>query len=84
MINYMKAKVVFATETSDKVTCLDFPVIPRTGETIKVNNFFGKSAYDEIKKSALCWSGERGVIQSVEYSKNEDGFYVEMYVWCED
>jgi len=40
-----------------------------------------------MKQSILLvlLSGDvRGLVQSVEYRKDEEGFYAEIYVWCED
>jgi len=80
----MKTKIVFSTETSDSDFWFDLPIIPRIGEFLKAKDFIDANQLFAIQETANCWSGDKGLVQSVEYCKNDDGMYVEMYVWCED
>jgi len=80
----MKTKIVFSTETSDSDFWFDLPIIPRIGEFLKANDFLDDKQLFAIQETATCWSGNKGLIQSVEYCKNNDEMYVEVYVWCED
>jgi hypothetical protein len=80
----MKTRIVFSTETNDSDFMFDLPIIPRIGEYFKVNDFLNLTQLAAIKETAQCWSGNKGLVQSVEYCKNDDGVFVELYVWCED
>lgn len=80
----MKTKIVFSTETSDNDFWFELPIIPRIGEFLKANDFLDDKQLYTIQKNANCWSGNKGLVQSVEYCKDNDEIYVEMYVWCED
>lgn len=80
----MKSKIIFSTETKDTEHWFDIPFIPRVKEWFCVSDFLKKDDLANIKKSAKCWSEDRGIVQSIEYRYDEKDFYVEMYVWCED
>ena len=80
----MKTKLLFSTETNDMEIGIDLPFIPRINEWFNVKDILKAEEMEYIKKSAHCWSGVRGTVQSVEYCKDEEGFYAEVYVWCED
>jgi len=80
----MKIKIVFSTETSDSYFWFELPFIPRIGEYLKVNDFINDKQLFSIQETAHCWSGTKGLVQSIEYCKNDDELFVEMYVWCED
>lgn len=80
----MKTKIIFSTENFDKEFWSEMPILPRIGESLRVCNFVSPDILNEIKSKTNCWSGERGLIQSLEYCKNNDEIFVEMFVWCED
>lgn len=81
----MKLRIIISTETADKESLLiEYPVVPKIGEWIRLTDILDSKQVLAIQKTAVCWSGERGVVQSVEYRKDEDGFYAEIYLWCED
>jgi len=80
----MKTKLIFSTETSDTEQWIDLPFIPRQHEWINVRDILKAEDVLDIKKTAECWSGIRGDIQSVEYRRDSNGFYVEIFIWCED
>lgn len=63
-------------------TFLDF--IPRVGEWINLQDILMENEIAEIKRSSLNWSGAKGVVKIVEYRHDENDFYVEISVWCED
>jgi len=37
-----------------------------------------------IKKSAKRWSGIKGIIKSIEYRHDDNDYYVEINIICED
>lgn len=80
----MKTKLIFSTDTQDSEQWTDLPFIPRIQEWLNVLDILKPSEVEKIKQSASCWSGIRGIIQSVEYRHDDNGFYVEIFVWCED
>ncbi len=80
----MKTKLVFSTETTDTECWTDLPFIPRIDEWFNVVDILKEEEIRHIHKSAYCWTGIRGTVQSVEYRHNNNDFYAEIYVWCED
>jgi len=80
----MKTKLIFSTETKDTEQWTSLPFIPRLNEWVNIGDILKPTELMEIKQSAQCWSGIRGTIQSVEYRHDDNDFYVEIYVWCED
>ncbi len=80
----MKTKLVFSTETKDTEQWTDLPFVPRINEWFKVVDILKKDELGAILQSAHCWSGNRGTIQSVEYRHDDNDFYAEVFVWCED
>lgn len=80
----MKTKLVFSTEKKDFEHWIELPIIPHLNEWFNVQDILEPEKVIEIKKSAFCWSGVRGKIQSVEHRHHDNDFYVEVFVWCED
>jgi hypothetical protein len=80
----MKTKLLFSTETQDYEVWKDLPALPRIDEFFNVRDMLKTEELAVIKQSAQCWSGTRGIVQSVEYRYNTDGFYTEIFIWCED
>ncbi len=80
----MKIKLIFSTETKDTEQWTDLPFIPRVNEWINVVDILKKEELVQVWQSAQSWSGTRGTVQSVEYRYDDQGFFVEIYVWCED
>jgi len=80
----MKTKLIFSTETKDIEKWTDLPFVPRISEWFNVQTILKETDIEAIKKSALCWSGIRGIIQSVEYLQIDNVFYTEIFIWCED
>jgi hypothetical protein len=81
----MKTKLTFSTDTKDTEQWTDLPFIPRLNEWINVLDLLKKEDLVQIWQSARCWSGIRGSVMSVEYRRADDNdFYIELFVWCED
>ena len=80
----MKTKLIFSTEKIETDYWTNLPFIPRVNELINVCDILKKEEIDEIKKTANCWSGTHGKVKSVEYRHDDDEFYVELNIWCED
>lgn len=80
----MKTKLIFSTEKKDLEYLTDLPFIPRINEWLNVVDILEKEVVVQIYQSATCWSSSRGTIISVEYRYDDNEFYVEIYVWCED
>jgi len=79
----MKTKLILSTKTKDTEKWTDLPFIPRIKEWINVGEILKKEELVAIWQSAQCWSG-KGTVMTVEYRHDDNGFYVEVYVWCED
>jgi hypothetical protein len=80
----MKTKLIFSTETKDTECWTDLTFVPRVHEWFNVQDILKDEELEMIKKSAICWSGAKGIIQSVEYRRDSNDFYVEVFIWCED
>ena len=80
----MKTKLIFSTEKKDFEYWTKLSFIPRKKEWFNVQDFLNPEKLNEIKETTFCWSGEKGIVQSVEYRHNKKQFYVEVYIWCED
>jgi hypothetical protein len=80
----MKIRMIAANERRDTDFQIDYPYVPRINEWVNIRDMLPAEKVDEIKKSASCWSGEKGIVQSVEYRRTESDFFIELYVWCED
>ena len=77
-------KFIFSTESKDFELWKDVPYIPRIKDLINVPEFVCEDDLLNIVQAANCWSGTRGVVESVEYRNRADGYYTEIIVWCED
>jgi hypothetical protein len=80
----MQTKFIFSTENNDLESWLELPFVPRIGEWIAVPELIEEKDYLEIKRTANCWSGHKGVTETVYYRKGNNGCYAEVMVWCED
>ena len=80
----MKTKLIFSTETKDTEQWTDWAFIPRIKEWVNVADVLKKEELVDVWQSAQCWSGLKGTVLTVEYRHDDNGFYVEIYVWCED
>jgi hypothetical protein len=72
------------TETKDYESWKELPFIPKINEWINVPEFLKEDEFSIVKQSANCWSGSKGVIESVEYRSDNNNYYNEIIVWCED
>ena len=80
----MKTKMIFSTETNDKVYWINLPFIPKMHERFNVKDVLKPGEITEIKQSARSWSTYEGTIESVEYRFNGNDFCPEVFIWCED
>jgi hypothetical protein len=80
----MKTKLIFSTETKDTECWTDLTFVPRMQEWFNVQDILKGEELKTIRQSANCWSGAKGIIQSVEYRHDKIDFYVEVFIWCED
>lgn len=80
----MKTKLVFSTEKGDIEYWADLPFIPRLKEWLNLTEIISTKLLDQIKQSATCWSGLKGLVDAVEYRQNDSGYYAEVLIWCED
>jgi len=80
----MKVKFLFSTESMDLEYWTNLPFIPHLKEWFNVQDMLNTQDLAKVIKSANCWSGERGLVQSVEYRFDGTDFFSEIIVWCED
>ncbi len=80
----MRTKLIFSTEKKETEQWIDLPFIPRINEWINLADILKEEDIVQIWLSAKCWSRIYGTILSVEYRHKDNGFYVEINVWCED
>jgi len=76
----MKTILIITTESQRTEFWTDLPFTPRVGEWFNLQDILSADEIAQIKASALCWSGIRGVIQSVEYRHDDNEFYVEISI----
>lgn len=80
----MKTRLVLATEKKEIEQWTDLPFIPRRHDWFNVKDIFTVDELKDIKKSSAMWSGEKGVVQSIEYRHDENDYYIEVLIRCED
>jgi hypothetical protein len=80
----MTTKLIFSTSTNSTYYWTDLPFIPRVNELVNVQDILKEEEIEDIKTSAKCWSGIRGIVQSVEYRHDDNEFFAEVSIWCED
>ncbi len=80
----MKTKLKLTTHAKAFEFWTNLPFIPRIGEWLNVKDILLPQEVDAIKQSANQWNGEKGLIQSVEYRHDDNDFYLEIIVRCED
>jgi hypothetical protein len=80
----MKTKLILSTETYSLEHWTDLPIIPRIKEWIRIPDFVSMGELSNLKQSATCWSGEKGIVDVVEHRKSNEGNYTELLIWCED
>lgn len=80
----MKTKLIFFTETKGIEQWTDLPFTPRINEWFNLQDILLPDEIESIKQSAQCWSCNKGVVQSVEYRHDDNEFYSEVCILCED
>lgn len=80
----MKTKLIFSTEKNDIEQWTDLPFIPRIGEWFNLRDILSADEITDIKSSSRDWSGISGEIRSVEYRHDDNEFYTELVIGCED
>jgi len=80
----MKTKLVLSTEKIETEQWTDLPFIPRMDDWFNVKDILTTEEIDDIKKNAFSWSGEKGKVQSIEYRHDDNDYYVEVCIKCED
>jgi len=80
----MKTKLILSTENKDTEYWADLPFVPRTKEWFNLQDILKNDEIRTVRDSAQCWSGVKGVIETVEYRQNENEYYTEIIIWCED
>lgn len=63
---------------------VDLSIVPRLGEWVQVEDFLEKADWEELDKTAICWSGSWGEVTSVTLRKNVEGWYYYIWIECED
>jgi hypothetical protein len=81
----MKTKLIFETGNSYEYTVWsNLFFIPRINEYFNVQDLLKKDEIDQIIVSAQKWSGTKGTVKSVEYRHDDNDFYTEIIIWCEE
>jgi hypothetical protein len=80
----MKAKLIFSTESKNHEYWTDMPFIPRINELVNIGDILFEEEIRQIQQSSHHWAGLKGIIQSVEYRHDDNDFYTELIIWCED
>jgi len=80
----MKTKLIFSTHSKDTEQWTNLPFVPRINEWFNIVDILSKEEIALIKQSAQSWSGVKGIISSIEYRHDENEFYPEVIILCED
>jgi len=80
----MKTKLIFSTQSKNTEQWTNLPFVPRINEWFNLADVLKPKEINAIQLSAYSWSGNRGTVQSVEYRHDNNDFYVEIFVLCED
>lgn len=80
----METKLIFSTSTKQKEYWTFLPFAPHVNEWFNVSDVLKDEELAEITTSARQWSGTKGIIESVEYRHNDNDFYAEVTVRCEN
>jgi hypothetical protein len=80
----MKTKLQFATKTDAYDVWTQLSFIPRINERFNVKDLLKEDEIAHLRTTAMQWSGNRGIVQSVEYRHDENDFYTEIVIRCED
>jgi hypothetical protein len=80
----MKTKLILSTQQREMefMTILSFT--PRIDEWFNIPDILKTDEWTELKQSAKCWTGIHGTVKSVEYRHDENDFYQEIKIRCED
>ena len=70
------------TETFTLWDNIDF--VPPIGEYVAVKAIIPKHQHIILEENANCWSGYYGVIDNRRLSKDDQGYYYELFINCED
>jgi hypothetical protein len=80
----MKTKLVLSSEKKDFIQWTDLPFIPRVRDYFNVSDILRPDEIEDLKNHSISWSGEKGIVKTVEYRHDDDGFYIEIGIQCED
>jgi hypothetical protein len=80
----MKTKLILSTINKKLEFLTNLPFTPRINEWLNIKDLLRTEEINEIKQSAKCWSGIHGTVQSVEYRHDDNEFYTELIILCED
>lgn len=80
----MKTKLLFCTKNGNLEQWTRLPFFPRNGEYFNVKDILKEDEIKTIKLSAKCWQGIRGLVKSVEYRHDNNDFFIEVAIWCEE
>jgi|WetSurMetagenome_2_1015567.scaffolds.fasta_scaffold1556531_1 hypothetical protein len=80
----MKTKLVLITDT-DQIECItELGIVPQMHEWFNLQDILKPVELEKIKQTANCWSGLQGTIEFVEFKQDNNDFYPEIHVLCED
>ena len=80
----MKTKLIFSTKTKDVEQWTELPFVPRINEWFNVSDLLNADELMVLAKASKGWSSGKGIVQSVEYRHDDNEFYTEVVVGCED
>ena len=63
---------------------VELDIIPRIEEWVETEDILSKSEHDITYENSTLWSGDIGTVWTVKLRKDENGFYYEIKILCED
>jgi len=80
----MKTKLIFSTKTKDVEQWTNLPFVPRINERFNISDILNADDVMALEKTSNGWSSGKGIVQSVEYRHDDNEFYAEVIIRCED
>ena len=80
----MKTKLLLSTSGKCEEIWTNLPFIPRISEWFNVSDLLNADELMALVKASKGWSSGKGIVQSVEYRHDDNEFYTEVVVGCED
>jgi hypothetical protein len=80
----MKTKLIFSSEININEQWTELTFSPRVNEWFNIQDILKTEEIATIRKTAKNWSGIKGIIKSIEYRHDDNDYYLEVNIICQD